>query len=169
MFCVKRDITQSHETGSGIQTEPVFYHMKIIFDYNRTLFNPDTGALYEGVVELLQYCSTAHELFLVSKEEPMRMDQFKKIGIEPYFQKCFFVTQKTDALFQDIGKEATRCIVVGDRISGEIAIGNRLGFVTVRLKQGKFSTEYPATAEEEPTEELTDIRDFKKVLERYAE
>ncbi len=36
----------------------------VIFDFNRTLYDPDSGALYEGVVELLENLKNERRLFL---------------------------------------------------------------------------------------------------------
>ena len=41
--------------------------MKIIFDYNRTIFDPETDDLYQGVFELISDLSKKYELYLVSE------------------------------------------------------------------------------------------------------
>jgi hypothetical protein len=56
--------------------------MKIIFDYNRTIFDPDTDNLYFGVLDLLQKLSQKYELFLISRNEPTRKGRLEKLNIK---------------------------------------------------------------------------------------
>ena len=63
--------------------------MKIIFDYNRTIFDPETDNLYLGVLELLQKLSSKYELFLISRNEPTRKKRLEELNIKNYFQKIF--------------------------------------------------------------------------------
>jgi len=44
--------------------------MKILFDYNRTLFNPDTNSVYPDVFLVLKTLSLKHELFLITLDKP---------------------------------------------------------------------------------------------------
>jgi phosphoglycolate phosphatase-like HAD superfamily hydrolase len=90
--------------------------MKIIFDYNRTLYNPETNSLYFGVIKLLQDLSKNHELFLISKNEPGREDGLEKQGIKKYFKKISFVEEKTTDLFKELVQGDKNSFVIGDRV-----------------------------------------------------
>jgi len=140
--------------------------MKIIFDYNRTLFDPDVDTLYPGVLDLLNVASQKHEIFLVSRNERARKKRMKDLGIEQYFKEIFFVDEKSDALFVFIAG-GMRGMVVGDSIQDEIAIGNRLGLITVRLKQGKFAYETPQNKSEIPAFEVENIEALKALIAKY--
>ena len=59
--------------------------MNIIFDYNRTLFNPETGRLYGGVYELLEKLYQEFSLFLFSYDEFGRDKFMKDSKIEKFF------------------------------------------------------------------------------------
>jgi FMN phosphatase YigB (HAD superfamily) len=76
--------------------------MKIIFDYNRTLFNPDTGNLYPDVLSILSTLSKNHELFLVSRNDPRRESMLVSLGISSFFKKKLFVDTKTATLFKEL-------------------------------------------------------------------
>lgn len=141
--------------------------MKIIFDYNRTIFDPDTDNLYSGVLELFKKISIKHGLFLISRNEPSRKDRLEKLNIKKYFQKVLFVNEKSKHLFKEITGDTKNVIVVGDSISDEIKIGNQLGFITVRLKKGKFATEIPKNKNEFAKFEITDINELETIILNY--
>lgn len=141
--------------------------MKIIFDYNRTIFDPETDNLYPGVLELLQKLSAKYQLFLISRNEPARKRRLEELNIKNYFQKISFVNEKSKQVFEEIGGNTKNVIVVGDSISDEIKIGNQLGFITVRLKKGKFSSEIPKNKDEFAKYEITDINELESIILSY--
>ena len=69
--------------------------MKIIFDYNRTIFDPETDDLYQGVFELISDLSKKYELYLVSANEPRRKEKIKDLNIDSFFKGIFFVENKS--------------------------------------------------------------------------
>lgn len=141
--------------------------MKILFDYNRTLFNPDTNTLYEGVLPLLASLSQKHTLYLVSKYEKNRKNKIEELGIASYFTETHFVEEKTKELFINIAGSDTQMIVVGDRIKGEIKIANELGYITIWVKQGKFALETPETKNETPDETIKHIQELENKIQQY--
>src|SRR3989344_3214997 len=100
--------------------------MKIIFDYNRTIFDPDKQELYSGVFELISELSNKHELFLVSKDEPGRNAVLDSFNISNFFQKIVFTSDKSAQVFKEIIGDKDIAMVVGDRIRKEISMGNEL-------------------------------------------
>lgn len=141
--------------------------MKIIFDYNRTIFNPDTNNLYDGVLGVLNKLSASHDLFLVSKYESRRKDTINKLGINDYFKKVILVKEKTLDIFSSLTEGDKNVFVVGDRVKGEIYLGNLLGFKTVWIKQGKFSNDVYTKIEEKPDYIIEEIKQLIEILEKY--
>ena len=141
--------------------------MKIIFDYNRTIFDPETDKLYPGVFELLQKLSMKYELFLISRDEPLRKKRLTELNIKNYFQKIIFVAEKSKQIFKEIAGDTKNTVVIGDSIGAEIKIGNQLGFITVRLKRGKFALEIPQDKDEIAKFEITDIQDLENIILNY--
>jgi len=140
--------------------------MKIIFDYNRTLFDPETDSLYPGVSGLLKVLSKKYDLFLISKNEPGRKEKFEKMDIKRYFQRVVFVENKTKQLFEDLSNNSRDVFIVGDKVQEEIFLGNVLGFITIWVKQGKFARELP-TKEQTPQYIINDIRELQTILTTY--
>ena len=141
--------------------------MKIIFDYNRTIFDPETDNLYLGVLPLLQTLSTKYKLFLISRNEPTRKKRLEECNIKNYFQKILFVDKKSKRVFAEIAGDEKKVIVIGDSISDEIKIGNQLGYFTIRLKQGKFATAIPKDKDEIAKFEITEINELEKIILQY--
>ena len=117
--------------------------MKIIFDYNRTLYNPDTRALYPGILELLGKLAKKHHLYLVSREEFGREFQLDAFGLKPLFQRIMLIGTKTPEVFKTLVDNHPDVLVVGDRVRDEIRIGRELRYRTVWLQQGFFQKEIP--------------------------
>ena len=135
--------------------------MTILFDFNRTLYDPETGELMVGAYDLLSALSSnGHVLHLISKFEPERMESLQNLGIRNFFQSVSFVPDKSETMRKIIESSQDTVLVVGDHLHGEIRIGNRLGARTVWLKRGRFSSLEPEGPEDQPwatIEELTDI------------
>lgn len=136
--------------------------MKIIFDYNRTLFNPESGKLYPGTIELLKMLYKKYQLFLITKNEPGRDQKITEFGIKEYFQDIAFVDKKTIEIFKKLVNESESVMVVGDRVKDEIKIGNKLGYTTVWIRQGKFAKEYPVFPEECPDYAIFNLNELLK-------
>lgn len=141
--------------------------MKIIFDYNRTLFDPDIDDIYPGVFQMLEMLSEDYELFLITRNEPSRRSRFEQLNIERFFKKILFVDEKTEDDFLSMVGKSKNVFVVGDSVSDEIKIGNTLGLVTVRVKQGKFAAELPTSFQEEAKISINKITELTKVLKAY--
>ena len=141
--------------------------MKIIFDYNRTIFNPDTQELYSSVFELLSDLSGKYDLFLISKNEAGRNEILEKFGIDKFFKRIVFTDNKSVETFKEIIGVDKNAIVVGDRVQGEIAIGNELNLITVWVKQGKFSNVIPVSKIQKPKYTINNISELKEIIKQY--
>jgi putative hydrolase of the HAD superfamily len=141
--------------------------MKIIFDYNRTIFNPDVQALYKGVFDLLSKLSTKHDLYLVSRNEPGRGNTLNELGIDIFFKETLFTDNKDIQIFKKLVGESSDVVVVGDRIKGEILIGNKLNYITVWVKQGKFRLEKPEQEIENPNYIIENISEIGEIIKLY--
>lgn len=141
--------------------------MKIILDYNRTIFNTEKDNLYPDVLDLLMKISKDHELFLISRNEPQRRERLKDFDIANYFKQILFVDNKSYEVFKEIAGESKNVFVVGDSISDEIKIGNQLGLTTIRIKQGKFAKDMPRENDERAKFEIANISELEKIISIY--
>jgi FMN phosphatase YigB (HAD superfamily) len=139
-------------------------NMKIIFDYNRTLYDPDTDNLYPGVNELLERLAKKHQLYLITKPTLGKESQLERLGIKSYFERTMIIEKKTPEVFRTLIGGANEAIVVGDRIREEIKIGNSLQFTTVWVRQGAYAKEIPRHEGEEPHHIVRNTAELQKVL-----
>jgi FMN phosphatase YigB (HAD superfamily) len=127
----------------------------VIFDFNRTLYNPENDKLIEGATDVLNALrAKKYKLALLTKKiKEDRLNQIYKLGLESYFLHIQVAEEnKTEKDF-NICLNALRLksrdvAVVGDRIKSEIALAKRLGMTTFWYKSGKFASELPKAGEE---------------------
>lgn len=139
----------------------------IIFDWKRTLYDPEYKKLTEGAIDILKFLTTKwSKVILIGKGETDMYQEVKRLKVEKYFSKIIFQEGKKDmkvfSKFVSI-KNPKLTIVVGDRVRSEIEIGNMLNATTIWIKQGKFSKELPLNKFQEPTftfNSLIDLSDF---------
>jgi FMN phosphatase YigB (HAD superfamily) len=138
----------------------------IIFDFMRTLYDPEKGRLFYGVKKILQLLSKSHDLYLISYKEHTREQLIQSLGIETYFKQIHFVEVKNKRAFIKAlhGKKYSKIWVVGDRIEGEIKIGNSFNHQTIWLKQGKYATREPHRKDEHPKYIIHTIRELIRHL-----
>ena len=139
--------------------------MTIIFDFNRTIFDPETNALVPFAYEALQIFKTQGiEMHLVSKLEVGREDALESLGVAEFFTTKSFVEDKETAMRALVTDATGPVYVVGDYLHNEIRIGNQLGTKTVWLKRGRFSNLQPETEHDIPWRTIEDLKHLPKLL-----
>lgn len=140
----------------------------IIFDWKRTLYNPDDGTLIAGAKELLVFLqSRGVSLILVGKGGNDMYADVKQLGVEQYFQRIVFQEgKKEQALFKPyISEEDPRTtLCIGDRVKSELALGKSLGATTLWVRQGKFADEMPENDSEKPDYTVSSLAEVQKLL-----
>lgn len=143
--------------------------MLIIFDFNRTIYDPDTRALVPHARRVLWVLGRrGHRVFLLSRKEPGRQSAFRALGLDRYFFGSAFVDVKTkETLSRIMRKNKTppnETVVVGDYVKEDIACGNAIGAKTIWVRRGKFARVLPSAPQEEPTHTVRDIREILKII-----
>ncbi len=139
----------------------------IIFDFNRTIYDPDEQKLFEYAFEILGKLSTKFSLILLGKGGEFRRDIIKELNIEVFFQDILIVSEKTVEQLMEIKAkypQGTTFYSIGDRIKKEILFGNQLQFKTVWFKNGKFADEKPNKVAEQPWKTINHLRDLEKIF-----
>lgn len=124
----------------------------IIFDWKRTLYDPDKRMLIDGALDLLQNLKKKNiSMILVGKGGHEMTEEVNRLGVGKYFNKIVFAEgEKDPEVFKSLIKNEKECVFIGDRVRSELEIGKRLGATTIWIKQGKFSSELPETKDQEP-------------------
>jgi len=139
----------------------------IIFDFSRTLYNPETKGLYDNALQCLENLSKEYTLFLVVKGEDDRRQQIHSLDIERFFKFISIKKEKSVDQFnecQNMLDSDTKWFAIGDRTRKEIKFGNECGMTTIWLKDGKFSTEDPMEKIEEPDFIIYDLDEIAEIV-----
>lgn len=134
----------------------------IIFDYARTLWNPEVNELYPHALELVERLGKKYKMCLIRrnsrnvivKEEIMRFFEFD-IGEGTKEEKHFLQA------FEKLGVKPSECVVIGDRAQLEITLGQALGCKTIWIKAGKYSE---LLADVQPTFTVSSLEDLDALL-----
>ena len=139
-----------------------------IIDFNRTIYDPETGALTPGALDALDFLiQKGFTLVLISKKEEGRDTKLVELGISNYFAEAMFVEKKTPELFNEIlnkyGVLPAETVVLGDHVHSEISAGNAVGAKTIRFRSGKFKDLEPRKGDE-PTYTITQLNEIAELL-----
>lgn len=136
----------------------------IIFDFNRTIFDPDKSELFVGAKEIIEDYSKKHELILYCKGNDARKKFIYEHPIFDLFKELIIVDEKDIKDIERLVDRYGKGWMVGDRVKKEIMMGNRCGMKTIWLKRGKFSTELPENKDEEPDYIIETLEGIKNII-----
>ena len=144
----------------------------VIFDWGRTLHDPDTDGLFPGTQEVLEELSKRYTLALVtlakSQSPEDRRHTIRESEIAPYFRAIIVGSEEKDALYEEVLKELAllpeNVAVVDDRTIRGISLGNRSGAMTIWMRRGKFAEELPIEETGDPTHTITDLSALTRIL-----
>ncbi len=143
----------------------------IIFDWGRTLHDPESDSLYPGVRDIVMALSKNYGLALVSlakSDSPEgRRKKIGESGIAEYFKTILVGVEDKDNLYEEAltNLKATpqEVVIVDDRVIRGIAWGNRRGAVTIWIRQGRFADELPSTQTGSPTFTINDLKEIESL------
>jgi len=141
----------------------------VIFDFNRTLFDPDTGRLLPSAREVLETLGKNGVILgLISYGDDNRRQFITDLDLDKFFSTIIITNQKTAENFQTIidrcPQPPSKTFIVGDRVKREITIGNSLNCITIWFRQDKFANELPDAPTEQPTYTITDLPEVLAIV-----
>lgn len=141
----------------------------VIFDWKRTLYDPDEKALIDGALDILMYLQKKDiPLVLIGKGGEDMYQEVERLGVKPYFTKIIFQEGKKDVNLYTpyINTESPQeTLFIGDRVRSELAVGNSIGATTIWVKQGKFANEEPEQESQKPTYTIGTLNEALKVVQ----
>ncbi|HEY4488395.1 MAG TPA: HAD hydrolase-like protein [Candidatus Paceibacterota bacterium] len=139
----------------------------VIFDLNRTLYDPIGDELYPGVRQMLEDLRGKTRLFIYSKRTGDRSGLMKRLQLGEHFEACYFHEHKTpenlSVLLTDHALTPQSCIVVGDLVDSELRAAGELGIETVWARHGIEPIELPPETHM-PTYSADTMADLHKLL-----
>ena len=140
----------------------------IIFDFNKTLYSPDSGNLFPGVKDLLSELKTQSGLTLglISYGGDYRVKLIEGLGILSLFDWFKFVEEKSTEDFLEFSKKfqilPRSILVVGDMLEEEIKIAKFLTMKTAWIKnsfQGESSIK--------PDYQLNSVSEIRELISLF--
>jgi len=138
----------------------------VIFDFNRTLYNPEKENMMEGARRLLNSLrKRGIKMALLSMTSSGEREQLiSSLDLHSYFEETLVLsgTKKPEhfiELSQKLQVEPEKCIVIGDRIKQEIHSANLAGMKTCWLQRGKFKKEMPDIQDEKPDYTINNLHE----------
>ena len=140
----------------------------IIFDWKRTLYDPDSKVLINGCIELLKKLKAKNvPIILVGKGSNDMYEEVNRLEVNGYFSHIYFCKGSKDVSlyksFIDV-ENPQLTIFVGDRVKSEIEVGNSLGATTIWVKQGKFASEEPENILQKPNYVVNSLTELIKII-----
>jgi len=144
----------------------------IVFDFNRTLYDPDADSLVPGALQALEDLSRKYPLVLYSKKGEGRDERIAELGLPRFFKKMVAVESKSgkdlESVARELGIKPQEIVVVGDRVRSELRAGREAGCATIWFRRGKFSQEGPEKPGEEPGCEITGLAEIAGAVEKMS-
>ena len=147
----------------------------IIFDWGRTLYDPEREMLYtdtKPTLECLQSKGYTTAIVTLATKGPEIIKERLKIiaqeDLEQYFVSIKFDMTDKDKMYaetlQELEVEPSDVTIVDDRVIRGIAWGNRHGCTTIWVRQGKFAREFPTAATGEPDHIIQSLGSLMTIL-----
>ncbi|MEK7617480.1 MAG: HAD hydrolase-like protein [Patescibacteria group bacterium] len=141
----------------------------IIFDWKRTLYDPEEDKLIIGAKEILKFIKNRNiPMILIGKGKDDMEDAVDRLGIRKYFLDIIFAEgDKDPKIFKRfLSDNPQETVVIGDRVRSELEISNQLGAITIWIKQGKFAFEEAENESQQPKFVVANLNECLNLLSR---
>ncbi len=148
----------------------------VIFDWGRTLFDPDEKKELPGSVDILLYCKEKNlKVCVASLVRPPktsieeRKNQIRDLVLGKYID-IFYVSEDKekdvilDQLVSDLSLPKEDILLVDDRVVKSIKYGNKHGHPTAWLQNGMFANELPNSETGTPTHIIDSLSKLKDII-----
>jgi FMN phosphatase YigB (HAD superfamily) len=147
----------------------------VIFDWGRTLYNPEVHGLFPDTRVTLEYLKeSGYNLAIVSlataghAQIEERLEIIKEENLQPLFHSIKFDISDKDAMYvdtvQELHVDPADTIIVDDRVVRGIAWGILHGCKTIWVQSGKFAGELPNEKTGYPDHTVTTIGELRNIL-----
>lgn len=127
--------------------------------------------MIEGAIELLDFLKDKnYKMCLISKRShPKRRQQITDLGLDKYFVDIQVIEDKKDEShfkrsINLLDLDPDKIAIIGDRVKGEIRLGNFFKMKTIWFKEGKFSTQLPKDHKEIPNHIIKELSEVKNLI-----
>jgi FMN phosphatase YigB (HAD superfamily) len=141
----------------------------VIFDWKRTLYDPDSKTLINGTVEVLEMLSNRNiPMFLIGKGDDDMYGEVVRLNVGKFFKEVKFVKGEKDPEYYKPYIDTlnpSQTLIIGDRARSELSAGKSLSTTTIWVRQGKFADELPEDEQLNPDYQVKSLIELKSLLE----
>lgn len=132
-------------------------------------YQSELETLYDDAKIVLEKLSQHFRLGIIANQSGNLSDRLRNWNIDKYFSTIissadYGISKPDERLFfealQKSGCEACNAVMVGDRLDNDILPANKLGFQTVRIKQGFAKEQIPPSVQHQPTYEVNNLTEL---------
>ena len=140
----------------------------VIFDFNRTLFDPYNQKLYPGALNLVRDLKGKFKLGLVTTSGKGRDKSISESGLRYLFDFVRIVRVKDESVFDEFLKmydyKPSELVIIGDWLGDEIAAGNNIGATTIWINKWAVTDMWVNNKNEQPDFVAVSYEDIKNIL-----
>ena len=148
----------------------------LIFDWGRTLYDPEAGAPFPDAPLVLDALAATYRRAIVSlvsgddyrARVAARHDVLREHDLARHFAAILFGQSDKDRLYREalalLALTPAKVAVIDDRVIRGVAWGNRHGATTIWLRNGKFRDEVPSTQTGTPTHTICRLEELPGLL-----
>ncbi len=150
----------------------------VIFDYGRTLYDPEVDNLFPGTIETLEWLQQNEiKMGLVSvaltDDVTERISDLDRFNLKRFFDAIDIIARSHEKDFalilEKLGVEPERCVVIGDNLKREITVGNMMGAYTVWTKERLSADWQPDGDIQTPKATIHKIEELIEILKNHLE
>jgi len=113
----------------------------IIFDFYKTIYDPETNEFYPGTELLLEKLNINNALALVTTESTERVALLMKLDVKKYFLEVVLCNGKRAKCYSDLAdalnKSNNDILIIGDRDDEELRIAKQLNIAFIKVDPKK--------------------------------
>lgn len=141
----------------------------VIFDWKRTLYDPESRTLINGAVEILEMFSNRNiPIFLIGKGEEDMYKEVDRLDVGKFFNEIKFVEGEKNPEYYKPHIDTLNpsyTVIIGDRARSELSAGKSLMTTTVWVRQGVYMDELPEDEQLSPDYQVGSLAELKNLLQ----
>jgi FMN phosphatase YigB (HAD superfamily) len=143
----------------------------VIFDWKRTLYDPDSKTLIDGAMEVLETLSNRNiPMFLIGKGDDDMYGEVTRLNVGKFFKEVKFVKGEKNPEYYKPHIDTLNpgdTVIIGDRVRSELSAGKSLSTTTIWVRQGRFADELPENKLEIPDFQVGSLTELKNLIQPH--
>lgn len=151
----------------------------IIFDWGRTLYDPESGGLFPNTIDVLEFSrDRGLAIGLVSvaltANVEERLDDLRKYGVIQMFDEVKILPRSREPkdfspILEKLGVKPQNSVVVGDNLKRDIVPANRIQAVPIWTKERLLADFKPENTLQVPRATIFQIGELRELIPLFEQ